>query len=83
MSTPLVEGSVRESDGQVRVAVRPVNAGDGYQIWAETWTRSGRDVLALQDEIATGVVRALRPGAIAPSSYSTSRTVDAGLRRSA
>ena len=72
----LVEGSVRESDGQVRVAVRLVNARDGYQIWAETWTRSGRDVLALQDEIATGVVRALRPGAIAPSSHSTSRTID-------
>jgi TolB-like protein/DNA-binding SARP family transcriptional activator len=72
----LVEGSVREADGQVRVAVRLVGARDGYQIWAETWTRSGRDVLALQDEIATGVVRALRPGVIAPASYSTSRTVD-------
>ena len=61
----LVEGSVRESDGQVRVAVRLVNASDGYQIWAETWTGSGQQVLALQDEIATGVLRALRPGGTA------------------
>jgi TolB-like protein/DNA-binding SARP family transcriptional activator len=58
----LVEGSVREADGNLRVAVRLVNASDGYQIWAETWNRSGGDVLALQDEIAIGVVRALRPG---------------------
>jgi TolB-like protein/DNA-binding SARP family transcriptional activator/Flp pilus assembly protein TadD len=71
----LVEGSVREADGQVRVAVRLVNARDGYQIWAETWDRNARDVLALQDDIATAVVRALRPGAVAPSPGSA-RTVD-------
>lgn len=71
----LVEGSVRESNGEVRVAVRLVTAQDGYQIWAETWDRSGPDVLALQDEIAIGVVRALRPGA-APSPAAEPRRVD-------
>jgi TolB-like protein/DNA-binding SARP family transcriptional activator len=63
----LVEGSVRESDGDIRVAVRLINARDGYQIWSETWNRSGRDVLALQDAIATGVVRALGSPAVAPA----------------
>lgn len=72
----LVEGSVREADGQVRVAVRLVNASDGYQIWAETWTRNGRDVLAMQDEIATGVVRALRPGAVTSPPATRARLVD-------
>jgi TolB-like protein/DNA-binding SARP family transcriptional activator/Tfp pilus assembly protein PilF len=71
----LVEGSVRESNGEVRVAVRLVTARDGYQIWAETWDRSGRDLLALQDEIAMGVVRALRPGAIAATANATPRSV--------
>jgi TolB-like protein/DNA-binding SARP family transcriptional activator len=72
----LVEGSVREADGQVRVAVRLVNARDGYQIWAETWNRSGRDILALQDAIATGVVRAMGSAAMAPATRSTLQTVD-------
>lgn len=72
----LVEGSVRESDGQVRVAVRLVNARDGYQMWAATWTRSGQDVLALQDEIATGVLRALRPDGLGAPPSAPARAVD-------
>jgi TolB-like protein/Tfp pilus assembly protein PilF len=58
----LLEGSVRQVEGRVRIAVRLVDARAGYQIWADTWDRSGSDVLAMQDEIATGVLRALRPG---------------------
>jgi TolB-like protein/DNA-binding SARP family transcriptional activator/tetratricopeptide (TPR) repeat protein len=72
----LVEGSVRESDGQVRVAVRLVNARDGYQMWTGTWTRSGQDVLALQDEIATGVLRALRPDGLAGPPVPAARVID-------
>jgi TolB-like protein/DNA-binding SARP family transcriptional activator/Tfp pilus assembly protein PilF len=56
----LLEGSVRQAEGRVRIAVRLVNAQDGYQIWADSWERGGRDVLAMQDDIASGVVRALR-----------------------
>jgi TolB-like protein/DNA-binding SARP family transcriptional activator len=58
----LVEGSVRHEEGRLRIAVRLVDARAGYQIWADTWDRSGRDVLATQHEIATAVLRALRPG---------------------
>ena len=72
----LVEGSVRESNGNVRVAVRLVNTQDGYQIWADTWDRSGGDVLALQDEIAMAVVRALQPGADASGLPSPRRRVE-------
>jgi DNA-binding SARP family transcriptional activator/TolB-like protein len=73
----VLEGSVRQVEGRVRVAVRLVDARAGYQIWADTWERSGRDVLAMQDEIATGVLRALRPDAItrAPAG-SPARAVD-------
>ncbi len=60
----LLEGSVRQAEGRVRIAVRLVDARAGYQLWADTWDRSGHDVLAVQDEIATGVLRALRVGAI-------------------
>ncbi len=72
----LVEGSVREADGQVRVAVRLINARDGYQLWAGTWTRSGQDVLALQDEIAAGVLRAMRPDGSTTPSVAPARVVD-------
>jgi TolB-like protein/DNA-binding SARP family transcriptional activator len=58
----LVEGSVRHEDGRLRIAVRLVDARAGYQIWADTWDRGGRDVLTTQHEIARAVLRALRPG---------------------
>jgi TolB-like protein/DNA-binding SARP family transcriptional activator/Flp pilus assembly protein TadD len=57
----IVEGSVRQDEGRLRIAVRLVDARGGYQIWAETWDRSGRDVLETQHEIATAVLRVLRP----------------------
>ncbi|MGH7446963.1 MAG: tetratricopeptide repeat protein, partial [Longimicrobiales bacterium] len=73
----VLEGSVRQVEGRVRVAVRLVDARAGYQIWADTWDRSGRDVLAMQDEIASGVLRALRPGAITRAvAGSSARAVD-------
>ena len=72
----VVEGSVREADGNVRVTARLVDARAGYQIWSETWNRGGRDVLALQDEIAAGVARALRPGGLAVAPASPARKVD-------
>jgi TolB-like protein/DNA-binding SARP family transcriptional activator/Flp pilus assembly protein TadD len=61
----IVEGSVRQEEGRLRIAVRLVDARDGYQIWAETWDRSGRDVLEIQHEIASAVLRALRPADVA------------------
>jgi TolB-like protein len=54
----VLEGSVRQAEGRVGIAVRLVDARAGFQIWADSWERSGRDVLGVQDEIATGVLRA-------------------------
>jgi TolB-like protein/DNA-binding SARP family transcriptional activator/Tfp pilus assembly protein PilF len=73
----VVEGSVRHDEGRLRIAVRLVDARDGYQIWADTWDRSGRDVLATQHEIATAVLRALRPADFAHLALPTpTRVVD-------
>jgi TolB-like protein/DNA-binding SARP family transcriptional activator/Tfp pilus assembly protein PilF len=73
----LLEGSVRQAEGRVRIAVRLVDVQAGYQIWADTWDSNGRDVLTLQDEIATGVLRALRPGTPAPAAgRAPARAVD-------
>jgi TolB-like protein/DNA-binding SARP family transcriptional activator len=60
----LLEGSVRQAEGRVRIAVRLVDARTGYQIWTETWERGGRDVLALQDDVAAGVLAVIRPAQV-------------------
>jgi TolB-like protein/DNA-binding SARP family transcriptional activator/Tfp pilus assembly protein PilF len=73
----VLEGSVRQSEGQVRIAVRLVDARDGYQLWADTWDRAGTDVLAMQDEIATSVLRALGAGSTGlRSSEPAARSID-------
>jgi TolB-like protein/DNA-binding SARP family transcriptional activator/tetratricopeptide (TPR) repeat protein len=56
----LVEGSVRQAGGRVRIDVRLIDTRQGYQIWARSWDRGGSDVLAMQGEVATGVLSALR-----------------------
>jgi eukaryotic-like serine/threonine-protein kinase len=55
----LVEGSVRRVGDRVRIAVRLTNVEDLSQIWAESYERDVRDIFALQDEVASAVVRAL------------------------
>jgi TolB-like protein/Tfp pilus assembly protein PilF len=57
----VVEGSVRQTDRQLRVAVQLVDAESGYQLWSERYDRALADVFAVQDEIARAVVSAL-PG---------------------
>lgn len=55
----VLEGSVRRSENRVRVAVQLVAAVDGTHVWSETYDRELRDVLQLQNEIATSVATAL------------------------
>ncbi|HVO12361.1 MAG TPA: tetratricopeptide repeat protein [Vicinamibacteria bacterium] len=56
----LLEGSVRQSAGRLRIAVELVDAHTGFQLWAERYDRETRHVFAVQDEIARAVVGALR-----------------------
>ncbi len=55
----LLEGSVRKAGNRVRVSARLVNAGDGYQLWSESFDRGLEDIFAIQEEIAQSVARAL------------------------
>jgi len=48
----LVEGSVRRDGNRLRITARLINAGDGYQLWSETYDRHLDDVFAIQEEIA-------------------------------
>jgi adenylate cyclase len=57
----LVEGSVREDAGTVRVTAQLVDGRTGYRIWAGTFQGASGDLFAMQDSIARAVVTALEP----------------------
>jgi TolB-like protein/Tfp pilus assembly protein PilF/class 3 adenylate cyclase len=56
----LLEGSVRKSADRVRIAVALVKAGDGADVWSETYDRELKDIFAVQSEIAGAVAKQLR-----------------------
>ena len=56
----LLEGSVRKSADRVRIAVALIKAGDGANVWSETYDRPSTDILMVQDDIAGEVAKALR-----------------------
>ena len=55
----VLDGSVRKSGGQVRIAARLVRAENGYVMWSETYDRPFADTLWIQDDIAGEVTKAL------------------------
>ncbi|HKA36963.1 MAG TPA: protein kinase [Thermoanaerobaculia bacterium] len=66
----ILEGSVRTAASSLRVTARLTGVETGYQLWSQRYDREAADVFALQDEIAAGVVEAVRaklsPGDQAP-----------------
>ena len=56
----ILDGSTRQSGDHVRIAARLVRAENGYVIWSETYDRPFLDRVAVQDEIASQVTRAIR-----------------------
>jgi len=63
----VLEGSVRTSGGRLRVTAQLTEVASGYHLWSERFDRDATDVFAVQDEIAAGVVEAVKarlgPGA--------------------
>jgi TolB-like protein/class 3 adenylate cyclase len=56
----VVEGSVRRSGDRVRVTADLIRAQDGVHRWSNTYDRALGDIFKLQDELATGLARALQ-----------------------
>ena len=54
----VLRGSVRRSEGQLRITVQLLDTKDGKHLWSETYDRSltAADVFAVQDEITGRVV---------------------------
>ncbi|MEZ5312398.1 MAG: protein kinase [Thermoanaerobaculia bacterium] len=55
----LVEGSFARDGDRLRVQARVVRADPEQQVWSEQFERTASDVFALQNEVATGVARAV------------------------
>ena len=56
----ILEGSVRRSGNRLRVTTQLVRASTGVHMWSESYDRDLKDIFAVQDEIATAVVAALK-----------------------
>ncbi len=56
----VLEGSVRRTEGRVRVTVQLSDAISGNHLWAGRYDRDAKGFLALQDDITGTIVRVLR-----------------------
>jgi len=55
----VLEGSVRNDGGRLRITAQLINAQNGYHLWSESYDREVSSVFAVQDEIARAIVSAL------------------------
>jgi TolB-like protein/Tfp pilus assembly protein PilF len=56
----ILEGSVRKSGTTVRITAQLVQVEDGFHLWSDTYDRELTDVFAIQDEIATEILKQLK-----------------------
>ncbi len=79
----VVEGSVLMDGGNVRITVQLIEADSDRHLWAESYTRDARNVLALQSEVAMAIAREVRV-AVSPEEAGRlggGRTVDPEAHR--
>ena len=62
----ILEGSVLNSDGRVRVTVQLVHAASDTHVWAPSYIRDSRDLLLLQQELAENVAKEVHSAALPP-----------------
>lgn len=67
----LLQGSVRQADARVRVAVELSDATQGALLWSERYEGEGKEVFEIQDRIVNNVVGAL---AVKLTSFEQQRT---------
>jgi TolB-like protein/cytochrome c-type biogenesis protein CcmH/NrfG len=63
----ILEGSVRKSGKQLRIAVQLIRADSGDHLWSETYERKLDDIFKIQDDIAGEVIKALKVSLISGS----------------
>ena len=73
----LVEGSVRRRGNNLVVSVQLVEGDSGLVLWNETFSRTPRELLSVQQSIADQIVRQVLPGAGSPSPPPSTRSASA------
>ncbi|MGL4962769.1 MAG: adenylate/guanylate cyclase domain-containing protein [Inquilinus sp.] len=58
----VLEGSIQQQNGQVRITAQLIDAQTGNHIWSDRWDRPAEDVFAVQTEIAEQVTNRLGGG---------------------
>ncbi len=56
----VLEGSVRKAGGRVRITAQLIDGATGGHVWAERYDRDLNDIFAVQDEISSAIVSALK-----------------------
>jgi TolB-like protein/DNA-binding winged helix-turn-helix (wHTH) protein len=56
----IVEGSVTRSENRVRITAQLIEAPSDRHLWAKSYERDLKDVLALQDEVARDIAEEIR-----------------------
>jgi TolB-like protein/peroxiredoxin len=56
----ILRGSVRRTEGRVRVTARLIDSESGDYLWSETYDRRLENVIAIQEEMARAIVQGLR-----------------------
>lgn len=56
----VVEGSVRQAAGRVRITAQLTNADTGANVWADRFDRDLTDLFAVQDDVVHRIVEALK-----------------------
>jgi TolB-like protein/DNA-binding winged helix-turn-helix (wHTH) protein len=71
----IVEGTVQRSGNQVRITVQLIYAPEDKHLWAESYDRDFRDILALQSNVAAAIVAQIHTQvAVAKPVPTTTRT---------
>jgi adenylate cyclase len=55
----VLEGSVRKGEDRVRITAQLIDAVTGHHLWADTYDRELKDILAVQGEITKEIITAL------------------------
>ena len=58
--TNILEGSVRQSGGRLRITAQLINVADGFHLWSNSYDRELTDIFEIQEEIAGEIASALQ-----------------------
>ena len=56
----VLEGSVQKSGDRIRITAQLIDALTGHHLWAERYDRQLKDLFAVQDEVTTKILTAMR-----------------------